>query len=82
MIKQYFYEPVYTGNTEYSLYHDGKIVESNIVNDWEMSAIIRRLKDDGYTFGYPDSAIESLKTMYEDSKKDYEYAVQHRIRNS
>lgn len=79
MEKRYFYKPAYLGNTEIFMYIDGKLTETNIINDYNLDGYTRRLRDEGYTFGYPLEEVERLKKEYEDAKEAYEEAVNNMI---
>ena len=81
MNKRYFYKEAYIGNTEITMYKDGKAVDSDIVSDYELGGYIRRLENEGYTFGYPPDEVERLKKEYEDAKEAYEEAVNNMITN-
>ena len=79
MNKRYFYKEAYIGNTEITLYKDGKAVDSDIVSDYELGGYIRRLENEGYTFGYPPEEVERRKQLYEDAKELYENAKNNMI---
>lgn len=79
MEKRYFYKQAYLGNTEIFMYVDGKLTETNIINDYNLDGYTRRLIDEGYTFGYPSKEVERLKKEYEDAKEAYEEAVNNMI---
>ena len=61
MKKQYFYEEAYSGNYEVTLYEDGIIADSDIIAVYNLSGYIERIKDEGYSFGYPKEVIEDLE---------------------
>ena len=79
MKRRYFYKQAYIANTEISMYIDGKLTGTDIINDYDLGGYIRRLRDEGYTFGYPPEEVERLKKEYEDAKEAYEEAVNNMI---
>jgi hypothetical protein len=79
MEKRYFYKQAYLGNTEIFMYVDGKLTETNIINDYNLDGYTRRLRDEGYTYGYPPEEVEQLRQEYEDAKETYEEAVNNMI---
>ena len=79
MEKRYFYKQAYLANTEIFMYVDGKLTETDIINDYDLDGYTRRLRDEGYTFGYPTEEVERLKKEYEDAKEAYEEAVNNMI---
>ena len=79
MNKRYFYKEAYIGNTEITLYKDGKAVDFDIISTYELDGYIRMLKNRGYSFGYPPEEVERLKQLYENAKELYEEAVNNMI---
>lgn len=79
MEKRYFYKRAYLGNTEIFMYVDGKLTETDIINDYDLDGYTRRLHNEGYTFGYSPEEVEKLKKEYEDAKEAYEEAVNNMI---
>ena len=79
MEKRYFYKQAYLGNTEIFMYVDGKLTETDIINDYDLDGYTRRLINEGYTYGYPPEEVERLKKEYEDAKETYEEAVNNMI---
>ncbi len=79
MEKRYFYKQAYLGNTEIFMYVDGKLTETDIINDYNLGGYTRRLRDEGYTYGYPPEEVEHLRQEYEDAKEAYEEAVNNMI---
>ena len=79
MEKRYFYKQAYLGNTEIFIYVDGKLTETDIINDYDLDGYTRRLRNEGYTYGYPPEEVERLKKEYEDAKEAYEEAVNNMI---
>ena len=79
MEKRYFYKQAYLGNTEIFMYVDGKLTETDIINDYDLDGYTRRLRNEGYTFGYPPDEVEILKKEYEDAIEAYEIAQRDMI---
>ena len=74
MEKRYFYKQAYIANTEIFMYVDGKLTKTDIINDYDLGGYIRRLINEGYTYGYPPEEVERLKREYEDAREAYEIA--------
>lgn len=61
------------------MYTDGKRIETDIINDYNLDGYTRRLRDAGYTFGHPTEKVERLKKEYEEAKEAYEEAMDNII---
>lgn len=79
MEKRYFYKRAYLADTEIFMYVDGKLTETDIVNDYDLDGYTRRLRQEGYTYGYPPEEVEHLRECYEEAKEAYEIAQCHMI---
>ena len=79
MEKRYFYKQAYLGNTEIFMYVDGKLTETDIINDYNLDGYIGRLRNEGYTYGYPPEEVEHLRKCYEEAKEAYEIAQRNMI---
>lgn len=78
--KNYFYKEAYAGNTEIFMYENGKMVESDIINDYNLCGYTNRLEKEGYTFAYPPEEVQALKNAYEEAKAAYEEALNNQIK--
>lgn len=56
------------------MYVDGKLTETDIINDYDLDGYTRRLMNEGYTYGYPHEEVGHLRKCYEDAKEAYEIA--------
>lgn len=79
MEKRYFYKQAYLANTEIFMYVDGKLTETDIINDYDLDGYTRRLMNEGYTYGYPPEEVEHLRKCYEEAKEAYENAQRNMI---
>lgn len=80
MEKRYFNKQTYLANTEiFMMYVDGKLTKTDIINDYNLDRYTRRLRDEGYTYGYPPEEVERLRQEYEDAKEAYEIALSNMI---
>ena len=79
-VKKYFYNDAYIGNVEIYLYENGVKVDSDIISTWQLDGYTARLRNEGYTFGYPSEEVEKLKEEYEDAKAAYEEALKNIIK--
>ena len=74
MEKRYFYKQAYLSNTEIFMYIDGKLMKTDIINDYNLDGYIHRLQNEGYAYGYPPEEVVHLRQNYEDAKEAYEIA--------
>lgn len=83
-VKQYVTKDAYTGNTEISIYEDGKLVSSTIENDYNVDGYTNALKNMGYERAYDVDEWENkfreieeeykwIKEMYEKAKSNPVY---------
>ena len=65
MKKQYRYEKVGFNRVHLYTYHNGKVIKSEILDAYEFTKEICKLKSNGYVYGYTTEEIEETKERYE-----------------
>lgn len=73
MKKIYTIEKAYSGNSKYKMYENGKLIESFIDNDYNMSCHIETIESKGYVRGFSQEEVRKAENAVKEAQEYLEY---------
>lgn len=69
MKKIYTINEAYSGNSEFNVYEDGKLVDSFIDNDYNMDCHMKTLESKGYVHGVFQKELEEAENAVKEAQE-------------